>query len=107
PMTDEASGDHKLWQTAGSGGLDPLVEAYTVGSDFQDDQTLLGYDIQASLAHAKMLHSIKVLNDDELQQLTDALNQLLTDWKNDQFTIRPDQEDGHTAIEQYLVGKLG
>jgi argininosuccinate lyase len=54
-----------------------------------------------------MLRSINVLNDDELQQLTNALSQLLTDWKSGQFTIQPEQEDGHTAIEQYLVGQLG
>lgn len=99
--------DNKLWQTAGSVKLDPLVEAYTVGSDFEDDLLLLGYDIQASQAHAKMLRSIDVLNEDELKQLLEALNKLLAEWKDGKFTIRPEQEDGHTAIEQYLVGKLG
>jgi argininosuccinate lyase len=99
--------DNKLWQTGSSGGLDPKVEAYTVGNDFQDDQILLGYDIQASRAHAKMLRSIDVLNDDELRQLLEALDGLESEWKNGGFTIRPEQEDGHTAIEQYLVEKLG
>jgi argininosuccinate lyase len=99
--------DNKLWQTAGSSGLDPKVEAYTVGNDYRDDQQLLGYDIRASQAHAKMLRSIDVLNDDELRQLLEALDSLQAEWKNGSFAIRPEQEDGHTAIEQYLVEKAG
>lgn len=99
--------DNKLWQTAGSGGLNPQIEAYTVGNDFDDDLMLLGYDIQASKAHAKMLASINVLDEGELKQLLAALDDLSAEWKASKFTIRPEQEDGHTAIEQYLVGKLG
>jgi argininosuccinate lyase len=107
-MTDsEPPQDTKLWQTSKGAGLNPQVEAYTVGNDYQDDQLLLGYDIRASQAHAKMLRSIDILTEDELQQLIAALNNLLTEWQNGEFTIRPEQEDGHTAIEQYLVEKLG
>jgi argininosuccinate lyase len=104
---DEPSAANKLWQTADSAGLDPAVEAYTVGSDIEDDQLLLGYDIQASRAHATMLQSIGILTENELQQLLVVLKELLADWQQGAFTIKPGQEDGHTAIEQYLVGKLG
>jgi argininosuccinate lyase len=99
--------DKKLWQTTGSAKLDPRVETYTAGNDYRDDQLLLGYDIQASKAHAKMLCSIKILNKDELNQLLMTLDTLLTRWKNGNFAIKLEQEDGHTAIEQYLVEKLG
>jgi argininosuccinate lyase len=107
-MTDsQPSKGRKLWQTAGSAGLDPLVEAYTVGRDFEDDQLLLGYDIQASQAHAKMLQTIGILTEAELHQLLAALDELQAAWQAGTFTIKPEQEDGHTAIEQYLVDKLG
>ena len=107
-MTDnDTPPSGKLWQTGGSAGLNPKVEAYTVGNDTQDDQQLLGYDIQASRAHVKMLGSIGILNEDEPQKLLEALDNLLAEWREGKFTIRADQEDGHTAIEQYLVGQLG
>jgi len=106
-MSDEHSEGNKLWQTSNSGGLNPQVEAYTVGQDVQDDQFLLGYDIRASQAHAKMLQSIDIINEDELQQLLAALDNLFAEWRDGNFTIRPNQEDGHTAIEQYLVEQVG
>ncbi|HEX3082366.1 MAG TPA: argininosuccinate lyase [Candidatus Saccharimonadia bacterium] len=96
----------KLWQTS-AGTLHPLVEQYTVGQDHLLDQQLLGYDIAASIAHAGMLQAIGVLTAAEQSALTQALNDLLAVWRKGGFTIQPSQEDGHTAIEQYLVEKLG
>ena len=98
---------NKLWQTADGEGLHPLVEAYTVGSDFWHDQQLLGYDIEASQAHAAMLQAIGVLDKAELSKLHGALDELRQLWLANGFRIERQQEDGHTAIEQYLTGKLG
>jgi len=97
----------KLWQENNAVTLNPLVEAYTVGDDYRQDQQLLGYDIQASQAHASMLQSIGVLSREELSQLQAALDELLRSWEDGKFVIEQHQEDGHTAIEQYLTGKLG
>lgn len=98
---------NKLWQTDEGGKLHPLIEAYTVGSDYLHDQQLLGYDIKASKAHAEMLESIDVLNKEELSELIGALDELFKLWQDGKFKIEQRQEDGHTAIEQYLVDKLG
>lgn len=95
----------KLWQTEVK--LNPLVEKYTIGEDHLLDQQLIGYDIQASRAHATMLQQVGVLSVSELQTLDNALANLHTMWQNGQFTIAPTQEDGHTAIEQYLVETCG
>lgn len=94
----------KLWQTTKT-SLHPLVEAFTVGDDYLVDQQLLPYDIEASLAHAEMLSSIWVLSPEELQNAQKWLNEILSEWHDGIFKIQPSQEDGHTAIEQYLTEK--
>jgi argininosuccinate lyase len=96
-----------LWQTEGSGSLHPAVEAYTVGNDRALDQRLLGYDIRASKAHAAMLGSIGVLNKTETQAVAVTLDELYEEWADGRFKVSEEHEDGHTAIELYLTGKLG
>eukprot|EP00434_Breviolum_minutum_P005718 symbB.v1.2.005038.t1/scaffold291.1/size238869/3 len=97
----------KLWQGSG-GGLHPLVEAYTVGEDYRlDGEVLLPYDLKASGAHATMLQKIGVLTTEELETLKKALKEIEDLWKKGDFKVTPSQEDGHTAIEQYITEKYG
>lgn len=97
----------KLWQGSG-GGLHPLVEAYTVGEDYRfDGEYLLPYDLKASEAHATMLQKIGVLNAKELETLKKALKEIGDLWKKGEFKVTRSQEDGHTAIEQYITEKYG
>ncbi|MCJ8344582.1 lyase family protein [bacterium] len=94
----------KLWQTMS--GLHPLVEAYTT-SDIAADRILLPYDVQASSAHASMLNKIGVINDHEEEQLQQAFDEILALYNSDQFILSAEQEDCHTAIEQYITEKYG
>jgi len=95
----------KLW---GGSGLHPLVEAYTVGEDYRiDSEFMLPYDIKASSAHARMLAKIGVLTQAEGETLVKALQEILELWKAGKFTVDRSQEDGHTAIEQYITEKYG
>ncbi|HEX5744519.1 MAG TPA: argininosuccinate lyase [Candidatus Saccharimonadales bacterium] len=96
----------KLWQVTGA-KLDPMIEDYTVGEDNVLDQRLLGYDIRASKAHVAMLGSIGILDKSGSKKLIAALDQLHKEWKAGMFQVRPEHEDGHTAIELYLTEKLG
>ena len=68
--------------------LHPLIEKYTVGDDFALDNTLLPYDIKASIAHASGLAGINVLSKDELEKVTQALNQLLKKWQTGKLKFR-------------------
>jgi argininosuccinate lyase len=95
----------KLWQTADS--LDSRIEAFTTGNDPVLDQELIPFDCMASIAHVSMLGEIGILTSAESESLGAALNDLIILHGNGQFQIRPDQEDGHTAIEDFLTGKLG
>ena len=96
---------NKLWQVKGP--LNSKVENFTVGDDYLCDQKLLPYDVEASLAHAKMLQKINVLTKDELNKLERGLNEILALWQKGKFIISQEQEDGHTAIEIYLTKKFG
>lgn len=95
----------KLWQTGS--GLHPLVEAFTVEDDYLCDQKLIPYDIQASKAHANMLEKIGVITKTENKQAQKGLDEILKLWENGKFTVEKSQEDGHTAIEQFLTTHCG
>ncbi len=95
----------KLWQKDYQ--LDALVEEFTVGEDWKLDRQLLTADALASIAHARMLASIDILTPEELQQLEAGLREILGKVDRDEFVIRPQDEDGHTAIENALVESLG
>lgn len=100
----------KLWQKSSTDtqtSASKKAEAFTVGNDYLLDQELVPYDIKGSIVHAKALNKIGVLTDDELGKLTSALQEILKDWEEDNFGIRIDDEDMHTAIERTLVDKLG
>jgi len=97
----------KLWDKKGGIKTNKIVEDYTVGVDYLLDLELLPYDVKGTLAHAKMLHKIKILTAKELSTLTTGLNKILLLWKSGKFSIDKSQEDGHTAIEAYLTENYG
>jgi argininosuccinate lyase len=95
----------KLWHKGYS--LSKKVEEFTVGDDILLDKKLLPYDCKASIAHAQMLGKIGILNKQEVQKLTKALNEIIILDRQDKFVILSEQEDCHTAIEEYLTTQLG
>lgn len=96
----------KLWQTQ-STNSHPIVEIYTVGNDYKLDKKLFPFDIEASIAHAAMLEKINIISASELEKVTTALKELLELFEKKEFVIQQSDEDCHTAIENYLVSKLG
>ena len=96
----------KIWQSK-STKLHPLVEKYTVGNDYELDKRLLPFDIEASLAHAQALYKIKVISKTELTKLIRGLKEIIQLNRQGKFVIKQADEDCHTAIENYLIKKLG
>mmetsp|Transcript_73402 Transcript_73402/g.192470 ORF Transcript_73402/g.192470 Transcript_73402/m.192470 type:complete len:414 (-) Transcript_73402:215-1456(-) len=95
----------KLW---GGSGIHPLLESYTVGEDYIiDGKHMLPFDLRASEAHAMMLCKIGVLTSDEAELIKKALNEIRDLWNAGKFEVTRSQEDGHTAIEQYITEKYG
>jgi argininosuccinate lyase len=95
----------KLWDKGYS--VDKEVEQYMAAEGYLLDQALVKYDCRASIAHAKMLGKIGMLNKDEVRQLVKALNGIIALDSNGKFSLKPQDEDCHTAIENYLTAKLG
>lgn len=100
----------KLWQkstTDTQSEIAQKVEAFTVGKDYELDQVLVPYDVQASKVHAKALNKAGILTDKELKKLTGTLSEVQKMWEKGEFTITVQDEDMHTAIENFLIDKLG
>lgn len=100
----------KLWQkstTDTQSDTAKKVEAFTVGNDYELDQSLVPYDVAASIVHAKALKKAGVLSESELKKLIDTLNEVQLIWEKGEFEITVDDEDMHTAIENFLVKTLG
>lgn len=95
----------RLWDKEGT--VNPAILAYTVGEDFVLDLTLVMYDCAASIAHAEGLARIGLLSTTECAKLTAELRGIVRDWRERKFSIGPEQEDGHTAIENRLTRRLG
>ena len=71
---------NKLWGGRFTESTDAFVQAFTASVNF--DQRLAPYDIEGSVAHAKMLTQVGVLTQQECQQIEDGLADILTCIKN-------------------------
>lgn len=96
----------KLWQKSGT-KLHPLVNQYMVSKDLFADNILLPYDVQASIAHAKMLGKVKLISATESQKLVKELEKISKLAPAGKFILKQEDEDCHTAIENYLTKQLG
>lgn len=95
----------KLWDK--NYDLDALIERFTVGNDYILDRELLPADCVASAAHATMLASVGIISPKDRDVLLAELTALLKDFDAGEFAILPEHEDGHTAIEERLIDRLG
>ncbi len=95
----------KLWDKGYE--INKEIERFTVGNDYLLDQKLVKFDAKASIAHAEMLAKAGILEVDELRKLKKALKEIIESAAKGKFIIKQDDEDCHTAIENYLVGKCG
>lgn len=95
----------KLWQKGYE--LNREVEIFTTGDDYLLDMQIIEFDCIASQVHAKMLAKIGLISKKEADAIVQELDGLLGLIKSGEFRIMPEQEDCHTAIEEYLTQKLG
>ncbi|MDP3733492.1 MAG: lyase family protein, partial [Candidatus Daviesbacteria bacterium] len=96
----------KLWQK-NEYKLDSVIEAFETKEDLLMDQKLIKYDVQGSLAHAKMLCKIGILSKSELAKLEKGLLEILSLNSQGKFLLKIGDEDMHTKIENYLTQKYG
>jgi argininosuccinate lyase len=84
---------------------DPLFRALntSIGFDFR----LAPYDLEQSLAHARMLAHSGVISADDLAQIESGLEAVREEIDGDRFAIRETDEDVHMAIERRLTELVG
>ncbi len=87
--------------------LSKKIEKFTVGNDRTYDLFLAKYDVQASIAHAKMLNKINILTTNELKLIIKELNKIERNISKGNFIVEDKFEDIHSKIEFNLVESLG
>ena len=95
----------KLWDKGYD--IDSWIESFTVGNDRQLDMLIARHDVEASMAHIRMLESIGLLTADELARLLEGLLQIAQEIENGTFQICDGIEDVHSQVEQLLTERLG
>src|SRR5688572_30626530 len=95
----------KLWEKEVK--TDPVIERFTIGNDSITDLMLAPYDIQASLAHAKMLAKVGLLTGEEFVMLQTGLTEIKELVAKGEFKIEDGVEDIHSQIELHLTKRFG
>ncbi|MCS7019723.1 MAG: argininosuccinate lyase [Cytophagales bacterium] len=95
----------KLWQK--NFDIHEKIERFTTGRDRETDLLLARYDVLGSLAHVRMLQSVGLLTEAELQTLEQGLKQIYREIENGQFKIEEGVEDVHSQVEWLLTERLG
>nr|MBF6592563.1 argininosuccinate lyase [Ktedonobacterales bacterium] len=87
--------------------IEPLIAHYEAGRNATLDAELARHDVWGSLAHARMLRTVGLLDDDDWRALHTALCDLLREAERDGLRPSTAQEDIHTLIENALVERIG
>ena len=95
----------KPWAGRFTQPTDKFVEEFTASIDF--DKRMYRYDIQGSLAHARMLARQGIISKDEAQQIMAGLESILVDIEKGKFEFKVALEDIHMNIEARLIERIG
>ena len=95
----------RLWGGRFQGDPDQALARLSLSTHF--DWRLARHDIAGSRAHARALHRVGLLTDDELDRMIDGLDLLETDVASGAFTPVLEDEDVHTALERGFIERVG
>lgn len=95
----------KIWEK--NTQVDEKIEKFTVGLDREMDVFLAKYDVLGSMAHIRMLESVGLLSNEELNVLLVELKNIYKLAEADEFVIEDGVEDVHSQVEMMLTRKLG
>jgi len=93
-----------LWGGRFKEDLHPLVKAFTYSAKL--DKTLFSYDIEGSIAHAKMLGKCGIIKKEEAEEIVESLKQIKKDIEDGRLDFS-EKEDIHMAIEEELIRRKG
>lgn len=95
----------KLWGGRFKESTHHMMDEFNASITF--DQKLYEEDIEGSIAHAKMLCKIGVLDKNELSELITALRMIQAEIETGDATLTIANEDIHMNIESLLAEKVG
>jgi len=95
----------KQWGGRFEEKTDPTVETFSASVHY--DSRLAIFDIQASIAHARMLGKQKIIPQKDAQKIVQGLEGILKEIEQGKFVWNPSLEDVHTNIEHALIQKIG
>jgi argininosuccinate lyase len=82
-----------------------IVEQYTESISF--DKRLWKYDIEGSIAHAKMLAKQGIIPKKDADKIIKGLKEIYREIKDGRFEFKEGLEDIHMNIESALIEKVG
>ncbi len=95
----------KLWQK--NTDANQAVDKFTVGRDREMDIYLAEADVLGSLAHTRMLNSIGLLDDKDLEVVQRELKNIHAEIVAGRFKIENGVEDVHSQVEFMLTERIG
>jgi argininosuccinate lyase len=101
----QSPSEDKTWSGRFSEPVAELVKHYTASVGF--DQRLAEYDLQGSLAHARMLQACQVLSAADLADIERGLGEIAAEISRGDFEWSVDREDVHLNIEHRLTELVG
>ena len=94
-----------MWKGRFSENTAQAVQKFTQSLDL--DWTLASYDIEGSIAHARMLGSVGLIPADEARQIEDGLSRIREEIASGALVPAQELEDVHMNIESRLIELLG
>jgi argininosuccinate lyase len=94
-----------MWDGRFQESTDALVEEFNASIGF--DYKLAKYDIQGSMAHAKMLAKCGIITEEDSKEIIKGLEEILTEVEAGEFEFTVELEDIHMNIEKRLTDKIG
>ena len=96
---------NKMWGGRFSSDQDRIM--LEMNSSIGFDSRLYAEDINASIAHAKMLAKQKIISPKESQKIVSGLKKIKVEFEKGTFNLDPLLEDIHMNIESNLQKKIG
>ena len=104
-MAQEKAKDPALWSGRFSEPVSELVKRFTASVDF--DRRLAEFDIDGSLAHARMLKACEIIGAEDLAAIEKGLARVREEIRAGAFEWSLDAEDVHLNIERRLTALAG
>ena len=104
-MSDNSDDITKLWGGVFTESTDEFVERFTESVSF--DYRLYPYDIEGSIAHARMLQKAGILSQTDAREIIEGLEGIRSDIERGTFDWQVALEDVHMNIEAALTKRIG